>query len=122
MSLFLNAYLKILQLTVSAFLDVKTMDEENTRIYAPTRIISALSFDWLKYMLELNLMINGIDLLLLILCFINITLLLFSMCKFAAKICLLTSFRDTCFIEIIPQHQPPKCGKYVYLYHLYYMI
>ncbi|KAH6813828.1 Cysteine proteinases superfamily protein [Perilla frutescens var. frutescens] len=27
--------------------------------------------------------------------------------KFAAKICLLTSFRDTCFIEIVPQHQPP---------------
>lgn len=25
--------------------------------------------------------------------------------KFAAKICLLTSFRDTCFIEIVPQHQ-----------------
>ncbi|OMO99259.1 Ovarian tumor, otubain [Corchorus olitorius] len=28
--------------------------------------------------------------------------------KFAAKICLLTSFRDTCFIEIMPQYQPPK--------------
>ncbi|CAI9108425.1 OLC1v1008009C2 [Oldenlandia corymbosa var. corymbosa] len=28
--------------------------------------------------------------------------------KFAAKICLLTSFRDTCFIEIVPQYQPPK--------------
>lgn len=28
--------------------------------------------------------------------------------KFAAKICLLTSFRDTCFIEITPQYQPPK--------------
>lgn len=28
--------------------------------------------------------------------------------KFAAKICLLTSFRDTCFIEITPQCQPPK--------------
>lgn len=28
--------------------------------------------------------------------------------KFAAKICLLTSFRDTCFIEIIPQHEAPK--------------
>ncbi|XAR58336.1 Ubiquitinyl hydrolase 1 [Bertholletia excelsa] len=28
--------------------------------------------------------------------------------KFAAKICLLTSFRDTCFIEIIPQYQAPK--------------
>ncbi|XP_052180195.1 OVARIAN TUMOR DOMAIN-containing deubiquitinating enzyme 12-like [Diospyros lotus] len=28
--------------------------------------------------------------------------------KFAAKICLLTSFRDTCFIEISPQHQAPK--------------
>ncbi|KAG8385035.1 hypothetical protein BUALT_Bualt04G0181000 [Buddleja alternifolia] len=27
--------------------------------------------------------------------------------KFAAKICLLTSFRDTCFIEIVPQHQVP---------------
>lgn len=27
---------------------------------------------------------------------------------FAAKICLLTSFRDTCFIEIIPQYQEPK--------------
>ncbi|KAI4348413.1 hypothetical protein L6164_009139 [Bauhinia variegata] len=29
--------------------------------------------------------------------------------KFAAKICLLTSFRETCFIEIMPQHQAPKC-------------
>ncbi|XP_008231213.1 PREDICTED: OTU domain-containing protein DDB_G0284757 [Prunus mume] len=28
--------------------------------------------------------------------------------KFEAKICLLTSFRDTCFIEIMPQYQPPK--------------
>lgn len=28
--------------------------------------------------------------------------------KFGAKICLLTSFRDTCFIEIIPQHQAPQ--------------
>ncbi|AAF14829.1 putative ubiquitinyl hydrolase 1 [Arabidopsis thaliana] len=28
--------------------------------------------------------------------------------RFAAKICLLTSFRDTCFIEIIPQYQAPK--------------
>ncbi|EYU31883.1 hypothetical protein ABFS82_06G000600 [Erythranthe guttata] len=27
--------------------------------------------------------------------------------KFAAKICLLTSFRDTCFIEIVPQHEVP---------------
>ncbi|KAF5958598.1 hypothetical protein HYC85_005823 [Camellia sinensis] len=27
---------------------------------------------------------------------------------FAAKICLLTSFRDTCFIEITPQYQAPK--------------
>lgn len=25
--------------------------------------------------------------------------------KFAAKICLLTSFRDTCFIEIMPIYQ-----------------
>ncbi|XP_020111196.1 OTU domain-containing protein DDB_G0284757 [Ananas comosus] len=28
--------------------------------------------------------------------------------KFAAKICLLTSFRDTCFVEIVPRNQPPK--------------
>ncbi|GAB4848597.1 OVARIAN TUMOR DOMAIN-containing deubiquitinating enzyme 12 [Ancistrocladus abbreviatus] len=28
--------------------------------------------------------------------------------KFAAKICLLTSFKDTSFIEIVPQHQEPK--------------
>ncbi|KAG2411391.1 hypothetical protein I3843_03G000400 [Carya illinoinensis] len=28
--------------------------------------------------------------------------------KFGAKICLLTSFRDTCFIEIMPQYQAPK--------------
>lgn len=27
--------------------------------------------------------------------------------RFAAKICLLTSFRDTCFIEIVPQYQSP---------------
>ena len=31
--------------------------------------------------------------------------------QFAAKICLLTSFRDTCFIEIVPQSQTPKRGK-----------
>lgn len=31
--------------------------------------------------------------------------------QFGAKICLLTSFRDTCFIEIMPQHQAPKRGK-----------
>ncbi|KAJ6329257.1 hypothetical protein OIU77_010853 [Salix suchowensis] len=31
--------------------------------------------------------------------------------KFTAKICLLTSFRDTCFIEITPQQQPPQRGK-----------
>ncbi|KAE8707170.1 Detected protein of confused Function [Hibiscus syriacus] len=30
--------------------------------------------------------------------------------KFAVKICLLTSFRDTCFIEIMPQGQAPKHG------------
>ncbi|XP_048336659.2 OVARIAN TUMOR DOMAIN-containing deubiquitinating enzyme 12 [Ziziphus jujuba] len=29
--------------------------------------------------------------------------------KFAAKICLLTSFRDTCFIEIMPQYRAPRC-------------
>ncbi|PKA59402.1 hypothetical protein AXF42_Ash019556 [Apostasia shenzhenica] len=28
--------------------------------------------------------------------------------KFGAKICLLTSFRDTCFIEIVPHNQPPQ--------------
>ncbi|XP_022928256.1 OTU domain-containing protein DDB_G0284757-like [Cucurbita pepo subsp. pepo] len=28
--------------------------------------------------------------------------------KFVAKICLLTSFRDTCFIEIVPRSQTPK--------------
>ncbi|XP_061372384.1 OVARIAN TUMOR DOMAIN-containing deubiquitinating enzyme 12-like [Gastrolobium bilobum] len=28
--------------------------------------------------------------------------------KFAAKICLLTSFRDTCFIEIMPLYEAPK--------------
>ncbi|WOL12599.1 hypothetical protein Cni_G21366 [Canna indica] len=28
--------------------------------------------------------------------------------KFQAKICLLTSFRDTCFIEIVPQSQAPQ--------------
>lgn len=28
--------------------------------------------------------------------------------KFAAKICLLTSFRDACFIQITPRDQPPK--------------
>lgn len=28
--------------------------------------------------------------------------------KFAAKICLLTSFRDTCFIEIMPLYQAPQ--------------
>ncbi|CAA7400674.1 unnamed protein product [Spirodela intermedia] len=28
--------------------------------------------------------------------------------KFGAKICLLTSFRDTCFVEIVPQQQTPQ--------------
>ncbi|KAL2939570.1 hypothetical protein RDABS01_033729 [Bienertia sinuspersici] len=28
--------------------------------------------------------------------------------RFAAKICLLTSFRETCFIEIIPQFEAPR--------------
>ncbi|KAG0480696.1 hypothetical protein HPP92_011554 [Vanilla planifolia] len=28
--------------------------------------------------------------------------------KFSAKICLLTSFRDTCFIEIVPRGQDPR--------------
>ncbi|GJN27747.1 hypothetical protein PR202_gb15795 [Eleusine coracana subsp. coracana] len=28
--------------------------------------------------------------------------------RFAAKICLLTSFRDTCFVEITPQYQAPQ--------------
>ncbi|PWZ52477.1 hypothetical protein Zm00014a_010342 [Zea mays] len=28
--------------------------------------------------------------------------------QFAAKICLLTSFRDTCFFEILPQYQAPR--------------
>ncbi|KAK9750034.1 hypothetical protein RND81_02G168400 [Saponaria officinalis] len=28
--------------------------------------------------------------------------------RFAAKICLLTSFRDTCFIEIVPQNNAPQ--------------
>ena len=31
--------------------------------------------------------------------------------QFEAKICLLTSFRDTCFIEIMPRNQAPKRGK-----------
>jgi hypothetical protein len=36
--------------------------------------------------------------------------LMFSFCflQFAAKICLLTSFRDTCFVEIVPQYQTPQ--------------
>ncbi|KAF6168745.1 hypothetical protein GIB67_013127 [Kingdonia uniflora] len=33
--------------------------------------------------------------------------------KFGAKICLLTSFRDTCFIEINPQAQAPQRGKII---------
>jgi hypothetical protein len=32
--------------------------------------------------------------------------------KFVAKICLLTSFRDTCFVEIIPQSEAPQRGNY----------
>ncbi|PKU79551.1 OTU domain-containing protein DDB_G0284757 [Dendrobium catenatum] len=28
--------------------------------------------------------------------------------KFGAKICLLTSFRDTCFVEIVPHNQTPQ--------------
>lgn len=30
--------------------------------------------------------------------------------QFSAKICLLTSFRDTCFIEIMPRQQSPQRG------------
>jgi hypothetical protein len=32
--------------------------------------------------------------------------------QFAAKICLLTSFRDTCFVEIVPQYQAPQRGRF----------
>ncbi|KAH7670082.1 Ubiquitinyl hydrolase 1 protein [Dioscorea alata] len=28
--------------------------------------------------------------------------------KYEAKICLLTSFRDSCFVEIVPRQQPPR--------------
>ena len=38
--------------------------------------------------------------------------------QFAAKICLLTSFRDTCFVEIVPQYQTPQRGKVPLLYLL----
>ncbi|XP_061345610.1 OVARIAN TUMOR DOMAIN-containing deubiquitinating enzyme 12-like [Gastrolobium bilobum] len=31
--------------------------------------------------------------------------------QFAAKICLLTSFRDTYFIEIMPLYEAPKRGR-----------
>lgn len=34
--------------------------------------------------------------------------------QFGAKICLLTSFRDTCFIEIVPQLQAPQRGMITY--------
>lgn len=34
--------------------------------------------------------------------------------QFAAKICLLTSFRDTCFIEIVPRYQTPTGGNSTY--------
>ncbi|KAJ0971425.1 hypothetical protein J5N97_019384 [Dioscorea zingiberensis] len=34
--------------------------------------------------------------------------------KFGAKICLLTSFRDTCFVEIVPRQQPPQRELYYY--------
>ncbi|KAJ8423385.1 hypothetical protein Cgig2_023392 [Carnegiea gigantea] len=38
--------------------------------------------------------------------------------RFAAKICLLTSFRDTCFIEIVPRNQAPQRGKYLMLFYM----
>jgi len=38
--------------------------------------------------------------------------------QFAAKICLLTSFRDTCFVEIVPQYQTPQRGKVLFDYYL----
>ena len=46
--------------------------------------------------------------------------LMFSFCflQFAAKICLLTSFRDTCFVEIVPQYQTPQRGKVLLDYYL----
>ena len=46
--------------------------------------------------------------------------LMFSFCflQFAAKICLLTSFRDTCFVEIVPQYQTPQRGKVLFDYYL----
>lgn len=31
--------------------------------------------------------------------------------QFCVKICLLTSFRDTCFVEIVPQQQTTNKGK-----------
>lgn len=40
----------------------------------------------------------------------KLQLLMIALMQFAAKICLLTSFRDTCFIEIVPQHQVPERG------------
>ena len=38
--------------------------------------------------------------------------------QFGAKICLLTSFRDTCFIEIVPQLQAPQRGMITYGFHV----
>lgn len=45
-----------------------------------------------------------------------------SFLQFQAKICLVTSFRDTCYVEIIPKDKNPTRGRYdfniLYKYHV----
>nr|POE89153.1 hypothetical protein CFP56_79395 [Quercus suber] len=36
------------------------------------------------------------------------------LCPFDAKICLVTSFRDTCYIEILPKDKNPTRGQWVF--------
>lgn len=44
-----------------------------------------------------------------------------SFLQFGAKICLLTSFRDRCFIEIVPKDQNPTRGKGHHPYELFHL-
>ncbi|KAF5735658.1 hypothetical protein HS088_TW15G01171 [Tripterygium wilfordii] len=41
--------------------------------------------------------------------------------RFGAKICLVTSFRDTCYIEIVPKGQNPTRGSHVPTAEAYFM-
>lgn len=51
-----------------------------------------------------------------------LTVLLVWFTQFGAKICLLTSFRDTCFIEILPRNCEPKRGNHNHSVSISYLV